>query len=392
MADVPTAIWQSFGNQMAFSRRWFCQIFGIAAGVHMANALSIGSDFGEVGPAQDDGFIRLDRNENAYGPPPRVIDAIRRAATQASRYPRSQSEELKNAIAHLHRIDRERVLLGPGSCDLLRLAAHAFLGRERPIVVADPTFGASEHYAARIGAPVIKVPLTRELDHDLDTMRTRCRDNGRGLVYICNPNNPTGTLTSWKEIEKFVASLPASTVVVVDEAYHEYAGVSGMYASLIDKTAVSDRLVVLRTFSIAYGLAGLRVGYAVGTPKTLDAMRAFATEDNVNTIAASAALAALESADVIREYVRRNDDDRQDFFNRATERMLKPIDSHANFAFMNMFNPAADVIQHFRQHGILVGPQFSSMSTHIRISFGTPDEMTEFWRVADLLPMHDVAM
>jgi len=377
---------------MAFSRRWFCQIFGIAAGLHMANALSIGSDFGEVGPTQDDGFIRLDRNENAYGPPPRVMDAIRRAATQASRYPRSQNEDLRNAIAHFHRIERERVLLGAGCCDLLRMAAHAFLGRERPLVVADPTFGASEHYAAVIGAPVIKVPLTRELDHDLVTMHTRCVNAGTALVYICNPNNPTGTLTAWKDIEKFVASLPASAVVIVDEAYHEYAGVSGMYASLIDKAAVSDRLVVLRTFSIAYGLAGLRVGYAVGSPKTLDAMRAFATEDNVNTIAASAALAALESGDVIREYVRRNDDDRQDFFNRATERMLKPIDSHANFAFMNMFNPAADVIQHFRQHGIMVGPQFSSMSTHIRISFGTPDDMTEFWRVADLLPMHDVPM
>jgi histidinol-phosphate aminotransferase len=358
----------------------------------MANALSLGSDFSENDQSQDQGFIRLDRNENAYGPPPRAVDAIKRAVTEASRYPRAQNDDLRDAVAHFHRVDREKVLLGAGSCDLLRMAAEAFLGPERPLVIADPTFGASEHYAARIGAPVIKVPLTRELDHDLDTMRTRCRDNGRGLVYICNPNNPTGTLTSWKEIEKFVASLPASTVVVVDEAYHEYAGVSGMYASLIDKTAVSDRLVVLRTFSIAYGLAGLRVGYAVGTPKTLDAMRAFATEDNVNTIAASAALAALESADVIREYVRRNDDDRQDFFNRATERMLKPIDSHANFAFMNMFNRAADVIQHFRQHGILVGPQFSSMSTHIRISFGTPDEMTEFWRVADVLPMHDVPM
>jgi len=358
----------------------------------MANALSLGSDFSENDQSQDQGFIRLDRNENAYGPPPRAVDAIKRAVTEASRYPRAQNDDLRDAVAQFHRVDREKVLLGAGSCDLLRMAAEAFLGPERPLVIADPTFGASEHYAARIGAPVIKVPLTRELDHDLDTMRTRCRGSGRGLVYICNPNNPTGTLTPWKEIEKFVASLTASTVVVVDEAYHEYAGVSGMYASLIDKAAVSDRLVVLRTFSIAYGLAGLRVGYAVGTPKTLDAMRAFATEDNVNTIAASAALAALESADVIREYVRRNDDDRQDFFNRATERMLKPIDSHANFAFMNMFNPAADVIQHFRQHGILVGPQFSSMSTHIRISFGTPDEMTEFWRVADLLPMHDVPM
>jgi histidinol-phosphate aminotransferase len=149
---------------------------------------------------------------------------------------------------------------------------------------------------------------------------------------------------------------------------------------------------VLRTFSKAYGLAGLRLGYAVGAPKMLDLMRAFATEDSINSIVARAGLAALESQDAIHEWVKRNDDDRQEFFNEATGRMLKPIDSHANFAFMNVLLPAEVVIHHFRQHRICLGPKFPSMPNHVRISFGTPEEMTEFWRVWDLLPMTDVSM
>src|SRR5437870_352468 len=113
---------------MAFSRRWFCQLFGVAAGLSMANALSLGSDFSENDQSQDQGFIRLDRNENAYGPPPRAVDAIKRAVTEASRYPRAQNDDLRDAVAHFHRVDREKVLLGAGSCDLLRMAAQAFLG------------------------------------------------------------------------------------------------------------------------------------------------------------------------------------------------------------------------------------------------------------------------
>jgi histidinol-phosphate aminotransferase len=376
---------------MRFSRRTFCQLFGIATGFKMANALRGGATFSDSPPTLGDNFIRLDRNENAYGPAAKVIDAIRRSLNQANRYTRSERDSLADAIARLHRVDREHVLLGAGSTDLLRMAAQAFLGPKRPLLVADPTFGAVGHYASFVGAPVIKVPLTREFAHDLPAMRSRI-SRTTGLVYLCNPNNPTGTLTPRRQIEKFVAGIPATTAVVVDEAYHEYAGVSGAYASFIDRVRGNDRLVVLRTFSKAYGLAGLRLGYVVGPPKMLEPMRAFATEDSINSIVARAGLAALDSQDEIHEWVKRNDDDRQEFFNQSTGRMLKPIDSHTNFAFMDVLRPAEVVIQHFRQHGTLMGPKVPSMPNHVRISFGTPEEMTEFWHVWDLLPMTDVSM
>jgi histidinol-phosphate aminotransferase len=377
---------------MAFSRRAFCQLAGMATGVKGANLLKWNANFSESPLARSDGFIRLDRNENPYGPSSRVLDAIQRSVNQASRYTRAEDRDsLVDAIARFHRLDREQVLVGAGSTDLLRMAAQAFLGPKRPLIVGDPTFGALEHYARFTGSPVIKTPLTAEQAHDLAGMRRRI-NAATGLVYLCTPNNPTGTLTPRKQIETFVASLPTTTAVIVDEAYHEYVRVSVAYASFIEQRLSDDRLVVLRTFSKAYGLAGLRLGYAVGDPKMLSQMRAFAIEDSVNSIALRAGVAALDSQDAIGQSVKGNEDDRQEFLNQGAGRMLRLIDSHTNFAFMNVTRPAEIVIQHFDQHGIRLGPKFISMPNHARVSFGTPEEMKEFWRVWDLLPKAGMSM
>jgi len=206
------------------------------------------------------------------------------------------------------------------------------------------------------------------------------------LVYICNPNNPTASLTPRKDLENFIGKLPASTFILIDEAYHEYAGQSGMYASFIDRPLDNERVIVTRTFSKVYGLAGLRLGYAVASPNAIQKMRQFASQDNINTVAAQAALAALDDMDGVNGFVRRNMDDRQEFFNQAMARALKPIDSHANFVMMNTFHPAEDVIQHFRQNRVLIGRSFPPMSTYIRISLGRPEEMRCFWQAWDMLP------
>ena len=357
----------------------------------MAEALGVTTTFPESFPAPGDNFIRLDRNENAYGPAQEVIDVIHHSVDQANRYTRSEQDSLADAIAHFHRVDREQVLLGAGSTDLLRMAAQAFLGPKRPLILPNPTFGALEYYARFNEAPVLKVPLTLESAHDLPAMQRKI-SRRTGLVYLCNPNNPTGTITPTKQIEAFVASLPPTTAVIVDEAYHEYANGSRAYASFIERPPGDSQFVVLRTFSKAYGLAGLRLAYAVGAPKMLDSMRDFRIENCINSIVVLAARVALDNQNAIHEWVARNDDDRQEFFNQANLRMLKPIDSQTNFAFMNVLRPAEDVIQHFRRHGILLGPKFPAMPNHVRVSFGTPEEMTEFWRVGDLLPMIGVSM
>jgi histidinol-phosphate aminotransferase len=143
---------------------------------------------------------------------------------------------------------------------------------------------------------------------------------------------------------------------------------------------------VSRTFSKIYGLAGLRLGYGIASARTAKQMNAYATIDNVNGVVVRAGLAALDDAPGVAEFIKRNEDARQEFFNQAMARMLKPIDSHTNFVMMNAHHPAERVIEHFRKNNVLIGRRFPAMDSYIRVSFGTPDEMAAFWRVWDMLP------
>jgi histidinol-phosphate aminotransferase len=333
----------------------------------------------------DDGLILLYSNENAYGPSAKVRNAITSAAQNANRYPRMRYNSLTEKIAGIHNVSPDRVLLGCGSTEILRVAACAFLGRGKQLIHASPTFEAIEHYAASVDSEVIAVPLTSAFAHDLDAMLGRVGAS-TAMVYICNPNNPTASITPRKDLETFISKLPVSTLVILDEAYHHYAGASGMYGSFLDHPFDDQRLIVLRTFSKVYGLAGLRLGYAVASPKVIQQMRRFATQDNVNAIATESAFVALDDADGINDFIQRNTNDRQEFFNQAMARVVKPIDSHANFVMMNTLHAAEDVIQHFRKNNILIGRHFPPMDTYIRVSLGRPEEMLAFWRTWDLLP------
>lgn len=334
---------------------------------------------------QPDEFILLNSNENPYGPSPKVANAIRAATSKANRYAFMHNDEVTKQIADFHKVKPEQVLFGCGSTELLRVAACAFLGPDRKLVQATPTFEAMEHSAKAAGPEVVSVRLARGFAHDLDGMLAHA-DRSAGLVYICNPNNPTSSLTPRKAIESFIDKLPATTRVVVDEAYHDFVVPTGDYASFIDSPLNDERVIVTRTFSKVYGLAGLRLGYAVASPKTIEKMRPFLTEDGLNAIAAGVVNVALEDQSGVRAAVNRNRDDRQEFLNRANTRMLKPIDPHANFVMLDTQHPAAQVIEHFRKHNILIGRQFPFMDTYVRISFGTPAEMSAFWHAWDMLP------
>ena len=285
----------------------------------------------------------------------------------------------------------EQVLLGCGSTEILRVAAQAFLGRGKTLLQASPTFEAIEHYARSAGAELLSLPLTHQYEHDLQGMLERA-NTATTLVYICNPNNPTGTITPRKKIEEFIAKLPSTTFVLIDEAYHHYAGVSAMYASFLDRPVDDERVIVSRTFSKVYGLAGLRLGYGIASLETARRIRPFSTRDNVNGIVARAGMAALDDQEAVKEFVKRTTSDRQEFYNQSQGRSLKPIDSRANFVMMDTHRPAKQIIEHFRQHNILIGRRFPTMDSHIRVSLGTPPEMLEFWRVWDLLPHVDMVM
>ncbi len=337
------------------------------------------------GNSQLAGPILLDHNENAYGPSEKVLAVLREAQSFSNRYPRQEYEILRGKIATLHAVKEEQILVGCGSTEILRMAATALLGSDRGLVQALPTYGALGDFARTVGAEVVDVPLTKMYEHDLCAMQARM-GKSTGLVYICNPNNPTASLTRRKDIEAFLRNLPGNVTVLIDEAFSHFVSPHLGYASFLDRPFDDPRLIVCRTFSNVYGLAGMRVGYAVGSPGLLRKLSASQMQYSISVISAKAAAAALDDGDYLRVAIQRNADDRQEFMNQVNIRMLRAIDSHANFAMLNPGRPADMVTDHLKQNNVLVGPDIPSMAKYVRVSFGTSAEMKEFWRVMDLLP------
>jgi len=373
---------------MAFSRRNLLKALGtgIAIGSMPGTLPAIAQT---VRPEEADsepgnGLILLDQNENAYGPSPRVRARLLEALAGASRYP-SSHETLCARIAAMHRVKPECVLLGAGSTEIIRVLVAGLMRPGEVVITADPTFQAIGECALASGGKVVTVPLDHEFSHDLKAMLSHV-DSSTALVYICNPNNPTASITPRKPIDEFLRRLPARVVVVVDEAYYEFAPQSSTYASCLDQPVTGERLLVLRTFSMAHGLAGLRVGYAITSPELAARIRPRLTQRGVSELGLQGALASLDDQEGLRLTVKRNADDRQEFFNQAMLRMLKPIDSKTNFVMMDTHHPATEAIEHFRKNNVLIGPAFPAMKTHIRVSLGSHRDMAELWRVWDLLP------
>lgn len=339
-----------------------------------------------------DGLIRLDKNEDSYGPSPKVAAVLQKSAgILANRYPERAVTALRAGIADAHAVAPEQIVVGCGSADVLRMAVTCLAGPGKNVVAAVPTCELIERLAGRVGAAVEAVPLDNRYAHDLEGMLARI-DASTGLVYICNPNNPTGSLTSRQQIEDFLRRRPASVHVLIDEAYHHYVSPSLEYASFLDRPAHDPRVIVVRSFSKIHGLAGLRVGYGVAAPETSRLISASQLENGVNTVGAAAALAALGDTEHLRRRGRQNADDRQEFFNQASARMLKPIDSHTNFVMFDTDRPAITVIDHFRKNGIAIAGHFPYFAKFIRVSLGTASDMAEFWRVWDLMPRRKMAM
>ncbi len=329
--------------------------------------------------------ILLDHNENAYGPSEKVLAALRDALPLSNRYPRTECDSLAAKIAALHGVKSEQVVLGCGSSELLRLAAAAFLRPGKTLVQASPTYPALGQFARRLGAEVFDVPLTKVHEHDVVAMEARLGPS-TGLVYICNPNDPTGTLTPRKGIEALIRKLPAKAMVLIDEAYHHFVDPHPNYLSFLDHPIDDPRVMVTRTFSKIYGLAGMRVGYIVAAPGVARRFSAGRLHSGVGPLSAKAADAALDDSQYVRFSAKRNADDRQEFMNRVNGGMLRAIDSHTNFVMMDPMRPPDQVIAHLKKNNILIGPPIPAMDKYIRVSLGTPAEMDEFWRVWDLMP------
>jgi histidinol-phosphate aminotransferase len=367
---------------MSLSRRHFLRRVpaGVAAAAALLPALSEAATSAAANAVVVSEPILLNSNENPYGPFPSVQAAMEAALRKANRYPDHQYRELVNRIASYNSIAPEQVILGIGSTEILKMAADAFTGPDRPLILADPTFEAIAWYAEKNGARVITVPLTSDYAHDLDAMVSKAPKSG-ALIYLCNPNNPTASLTPAAKIEAFVNNLPPNVTVLLDEAYHHFAVGAQQYRSFLD--GKNPRVIVARTFSKVYALAGMRLGYGVSTAETIKQLRSYQTHDNINIAVASCGTVALNDDEAMHAAVARNAADRDAFMRQAQAHVLKVIPSYANFAMFEANRPVKQVIAYFEQQGIHIGRPFPPLNTHVRITFGKPQEMAAFWKAWD---------
>jgi histidinol-phosphate aminotransferase len=364
------------------SRRRFTQLLGLGvATTALRPSLALATKAGKAAAASGmpsrtvPDVVRLSSNENPYGPSPAAFEAMRKAFDRAWRYPDEAIDELAADIAAHHQVGADHILLGDGSTEVLLLCAAALTGPGRPVVTAEPTFEAIARHARIGGAESKTVPLTPEYGHDLPKMLAAA--GGSGLIYVCNPNNPTATITPKGALRTFLTGLPDGVIALVDEAYFHYAE-DPDYESVIPLAQEHKNVIVARTFSKVYGMAGLRCGYAVARPETLERLRAHQAWDTVNAMAVAAARASLADPPHV-EQSRRLNREAKAFVTGGLEGMgYKLLPSATNFLMVDLRRPVGPVIEALKQRKVEVGRVFPALPTHLRVTVGTKPQMKAF--------------
>ncbi len=329
---------------------------------------------------RQDGVLRFNSNENALGPAESARRAIIDGIGESNRYTHPVVAEMIPALAAHHGVEPASVVLGNGSTELLRMCVQAMVPARGRIVVADPTFEHVEGYAAPFGLDVVKVPLTADHAHDLGRMRDAA-GRGPSLVYVCNPNNPTGSLTDSDRVAAWMREADDDVVFLIDEAYFEYAS-HPAYRSMLDLALQRPNAVVIRTFSKIYGLAGLRIGYGLAHPALARRIGAFTGFSNMNQMALRAARACLGDAAWLEHSLGANEEARRITYDVLDELGLERIPSHTNFVMHRVPGDVTAYIGRMAENGVRVGRPFPPMTGWNRLSFGLPQEMARF---ADVL-------
>jgi len=319
--------------------------------------------------------VRLSANENPYGPSRKAFKAITDSFGLACRYPDEHNDVLIDKLAKLNGVNRDQILLGDGSGEILKLCAETFTGPQSgKLVAADPTFEAILNNASANGAEVVKVPLTSTYSHDLPKMLSSAE---AGLIYVCNPNNPTGSITPKDELRDFIATTSTQRMILVDEAYFHYAD-SRDYDTMIALVKDHPNLIVSRTFSKIYGMAGLRCGYCVAQKETIDRMRRNQMWDSVNCMALAAATASLDDLDHVPNGQRLNREAKTFVTSELDKMGYEQIPSHANFIMFDCKRPVVSLIRAMKQQNVHVGRLFPALPNHMRVTIGTKTEMASF--------------
>ncbi|WP_437883875.1 pyoverdine biosynthesis transaminase PtaA [Pseudomonas sp. LRF_L74] len=351
----------------SLNRRSFVSLAAVASAIPLLASSTLSQAHSYVEPGYDD-IIRLNYNESPFGPCKDAREAMKEAVDLSGRYRYGEQVRFIKLFAKLHGVPSDYVNVFCGSREPLQHALSAFTA-SRGLVLASPTYDAPVNAARAKGITVHEVPLTVDHAHDLPAMLAA--DRNAGLLYICNPNNPTGTLTPRQAIEQALEEKAKDTIVVIDEAYIHFSE----ERSCVDLAAKRNDVIVLHTFSKIYGMAGARLGVAIGHPDLLDRLQLFGGRNFIPLAASLGGQASLEDKQVIADRQRINNAIRNDSIAWFAKQGFTSTQSHSNCFMVNLRKPAAPVIEALEKHKILVGRTWQEWPNWVRVSVGTREEM-----------------
>ncbi len=355
---------------------------GMAAG--LAGVTGAGGALGALlentpgfGPGKTDanGNIRLSSNENPLGISPAAREAIIEVLPESNRYG-GRRQEVIQALADYLDVKPENITLGFGSTEILQVSTQALQGPNTPLIAAAPTFEDVMDYQDTMPFEVKTFPLTADLQHDVGRMREEAKKRP-SVVYFCNPNNPTGTVTASADIDAWIAEAPETTTFLMDEAYLEYVTDDRYWDSLkwIDE---KPNVIVIRTFSKIFGMAGLRLGYAVSHPTTAARLDEHCVQNSPNVLAGAAAVASLQDEGIVERSIAVNEESKAIVHQTLDELGLEYLPTNTNFIMHRINGDLATYRSRMADAGLLVGRNFPPMLDHNRLSFGLPEEMDQW--------------
>ena len=330
------------------------------------------------GPEEDyDGYAKLANNENPYGPPESVMKAMTRAMKYANRYGYPDGG-LTEEIAKHHGVKPENILLGAGSGEILDVCCTTFLQDGRLLIGVDPSYNIFYSHATALKSDIIKLPLLPDFRQDIPAVIRATRQNYRdvGLVYLCNPNNPTGRLVTKDEVRQLLDGIPEDVPVLIDEAYHHFVD-DPSYATSVPYVIEGRQVIVARTFSKIAALAGMRLGYALAPKLLIQRMRPYST-GSINAMVKYGGVAALRDTESQAWVKKATIELRTKTTTELAAFGYPSVPSDANFFMVHLKRPVQPVIDEFKKKGVLVGRPFPPLTEHLRVSIGTPAEMNRF--------------
>lgn len=322
------------------------------------------------------GSFKLASNENPLGPSPLALESVKNALTGIHRYPDGDSFYLKKKLAEKTGVEKENIVLGNGSNEVIEIVARAYLSKEDEAIYAAHAFIVYPIVTQAIGANAVVSPM-KNLTHDLRDMYKKITPRTK-MIFIANPNNPTGTIVKKDELEWFLKSVPENIIILMDEAYFEYVDDSE-YPDSLEYHDLREGLVTVRTFSKIYGLAGLRVGYGIASKEIVSYLNRVREPFNVNSLAQKAAFAALDDKEHVKNSRKVNRDGMEFILNELSRLDVKIAESHTNFVLIDLQKDPADIYNELLKKGVITRPVGGyGLKTHLRVSIGLYEENKRF--------------